>query len=71
MKNNSFRGVYQTFAITTNINNNINIQIPRFQTTGASISLDFVSEGYYDGKGNKVIGVDLAPSEDKDDEETK
>ncbi len=62
-----FKGIYryQTYAIELNTGNSINIQIPYLQSTGATINLDMVLESYYDGKGNKIFGVDLSPSEAK------
>lgn len=55
---NSLKDNYQTIEIKLNAQNGqtscINIQVPRFQSTGATLDIDLKSQSFYDRKGNKI-----------------
>ncbi len=55
---NSLKDNYQTFTIKINAGNGltkcIDIQVPRFQSAGATLDIDLKSQSFYDGKGNKI-----------------
>lgn len=55
---NSLKDNYQTIEIKLNAQNGqtscINIQVPRFQSTRATLNIDWKTQSFYDGKGNKI-----------------
>ena len=60
---NSLKDNYQTIEIKLNARNGqtscINIQVPRFQSTGATLNIDWKTQSFYDGKGNKLYEFDI------------
>ena len=60
---NSLKDNYQTIEIKLNARNGqtscIDIQVPRFQNTGATLNIDWKIQSFYDGKGNKLYEFDI------------
>lgn len=60
---NSLKDNYQTFTLKINagngLTNYIDIQVPRFQSTGATLNIDWKTQSFYDGKGNKLYEFDI------------
>lgn len=60
---NSLKDNYQTFTIKINAGNGltkcIDIQVPRFQNTGATLNIDWKTQSFYGGKGNKLYEFDI------------
>lgn len=60
---NSLKDNYQTIEIKLNARNGqtscINIQVPRFQSAGATLNIDWETQSFYGGKGNKLYEFDI------------
>ena len=60
---NSLKDNYQTFTLKINAGNGltkyIDIQIPRLQSTDAILIIDWETQSFYGGKGNKLYEFDI------------